>query len=60
MRRLYILCEGQAEDDFISIVLNPYLQSLGIVAIPIICTTKRTPIKKGSLQIWCIRKYISC
>jgi len=34
MRRLYILCEGQTEDDFVSIVLNPYLQNLGIVAIP--------------------------
>lgn len=46
MKRLYILCEGQTEEDFVSIVLNPYLQSLEIVAIPIICKTKRTPTKK--------------
>ena len=46
MNRLYILCEGQTEEDFVSIILSPYLQNLGIVVIPIICTTKRTPTKK--------------
>jgi len=46
MKRLYILCEGQTEDDFINIVLTPYLHSVGIVAIPIICATKRTYSKK--------------
>ena len=46
MKRLYILCEGQTEGDFVSIVLAPYLHNMGIVSIPIICTTKRTPTKK--------------
>ena len=46
MKRLYILCEGQTEEDFVSIVLNPYLHNMGVIAIPIICTTKRTPAKK--------------
>ncbi|MCL2558785.1 MAG: DUF4276 family protein, partial [Treponema sp.] len=46
VRRLYILCEGQTEEDFVSIILGPYLQNKNIVAVPIICTTKRTPIKK--------------
>ena len=46
MKRLYILCEGQTEEDFVSIILSPYLQNVGVTAIPIICTTKRTPFKK--------------
>ena len=46
MKRLYILCEGQTEEDFVGIVLGPYLQNVGVIAIPIICTTKRTPTKK--------------
>jgi hypothetical protein len=46
MKRLYILCEGQTEEDFVSIILSPYLQNVGVVVIPIICTTKRTPTKK--------------
>ena len=46
MKRLYILCEGQTEEEFVSAILNPYLQSVGVYAQPIICTTKRTPTKK--------------
>ena len=46
MKRLYILCEGQTEEEFVYSILNPYLQSVGIYAQPIICTTKRTPAKK--------------
>jgi hypothetical protein len=46
MKRLYILCEGQTEEDFVSIILSPYLQNVGVIVIPIICTTKRTPTKK--------------
>ena len=46
MKRLYILCEGQTEEDFVNIILNPYLQNAGVIVIPIICTTKRTPFKK--------------
>jgi len=46
VKRLYVLCEGQTEEEFISAILNPYLQSVGVYAQPIICTTKRTPTKK--------------
>ena len=46
MKRLYILCEGQTEEDFVRIILCPYLHNVGVIAIPIICTTKRTPTKK--------------
>jgi len=46
VKRLYILCEGQTEEDFVNIILCPYLQNVGVIAIPIICTTKRTPTKK--------------
>jgi hypothetical protein len=46
MKRLYILCEGQTEEGFVSIILNPYLHNANICAIPIICATKRTPTKK--------------
>ena len=46
MKRLYILCEGQTEEDFVYTLLNPYLQSVGVYAQPIICTTKRTATKK--------------
>jgi len=30
----------------VNIILNPYLQSVDVLAIPIICATKRTPTKK--------------
>ena len=46
MKRLYILCEGQTEEEFVNAILNPYLQSVGVYAQPIICTTKRTPTRK--------------
>jgi hypothetical protein len=46
MKQFYILCEGQTEDDFVNIILNPYLQSLNVFAVSIICTTKRTSTKK--------------
>ena len=46
MKRLYILCEGQTEEEFVNTILNPYLQGVGVYAQPIICTTKRTPTKK--------------
>ena len=26
MKRLYILCEGQTEEEFVNAILNPYLQ----------------------------------
>ena len=46
MKRLYVLCEGQTEEDFIGIVLGPYLKGFGIITTPIICTTKRTSTRK--------------
>ena len=46
MKRLYILCEGETEEKFIKTILDPYLQSVGIAATPIICATKRTAVKK--------------
>jgi len=46
MKRLYILCKGQTEEEFVNAILNPYLQGVGVYAQPIICTTKRTPTKK--------------
>jgi len=46
MKRLYILCEGQTEEEFVNAVLNTYFQSIGVYAQPIVCTTKRTPTKK--------------
>jgi len=46
MKRLYVLCEGQTEEEFVYAILNPYLESVGVYAQPIICTTKRTPTKK--------------
>jgi len=46
MKRLYILCEGQTEEEFVCSILNPYLQTMNVYAQPIICTTKRTPTKK--------------
>jgi len=46
MRRLYILCEGQTEENFVNTILNPYLYNMAIFAIPIICATKRTSARK--------------
>jgi len=46
MKRLYVLCEGQTEDDFVRIILSPYLQNMGVTTKAIICTTKRTLTKK--------------
>ncbi|MCL1976373.1 MAG: DUF4276 family protein [Firmicutes bacterium] len=46
MKRLYILCEGQTEEEFVNALLKPYPQNVGVYAQPIVCTTKRTPIKK--------------
>ena len=46
MKRLYILCEGQTEEEFVNALINPYFQSMNIYAQPIICSTKITPTKK--------------
>ena len=34
MKRLYILCEGQTEEEFVNAILNPHLQNVGIYAYP--------------------------
>jgi len=46
MKRLYILCKGPTEEDFVNILLSPYLQNMGVTTISIICTTKRTSTRK--------------
>ncbi|MBU5425934.1 DUF4276 family protein [Tissierella pigra] len=46
MIRLFILCEGQTEERFVNELLSGYLSSKGIIVIPIILATKRTPTKK--------------
>lgn len=42
MKNIYIYCEGPTEELFINSVLAPYLFGFSIIAIPIVCTTKRT------------------
>lgn len=46
MTNLYILCEGQTEEQFVTQVLSPYLLQFDILAIAIILTTKQTQTKK--------------
>ena len=42
-KNVYIHCEGQSEEQFIKRVLGPYLLNHNVCAVPIICSTKRTP-----------------
>lgn len=46
MKNVYIYCEGSTEETFINEVLYPYFFNIGIVVRPIVCTTKRTRLKK--------------
>jgi len=46
MKHLYIYCEGQTEESFISRVLYPYLAGIGIYVTPIIHATKHTAAGK--------------
>lgn len=46
MKNIYIYCEGQTEESFVNEILYPYFINMGIFVTPIICTTKRTKIKK--------------
>jgi len=41
MIRVYILCEGQSEENFINYLLSPVFYSKKIVLTPIVCLTKR-------------------
>ncbi len=46
MVNVYILCEGQTEEQFVKQVLYPYLLKYGIFSIPVIFATRRTAAKK--------------
>ena len=46
MKNVYIYCEGQTEEAFINNVLGPYFANIDIWVYPIVCTTKRTQLKK--------------
>ena len=46
MKNIYIYCEGQTEEAFVNELLYPYFFRMGIVVIPIVCTTKRTASRK--------------
>lgn len=46
MKNVYIYCEGQTEETFVNEILSPYFAGIGIIVIPIVCTTKRTISKK--------------
>ncbi len=46
MIRLFVYCEGQTEESFVSMVLSQVLINYNIIAIPIIAETKRTANKK--------------
>lgn len=39
MKIIYIYCEGQTEESFITHVLAPYLMNVQIYVTPIICST---------------------
>ena len=41
MRRVIILCEGQAEEQFVNRILSPYFVSQNIFTTPVILPTKR-------------------
>ena len=46
MKNVYIYCEGPTEESFINEILYPYFLNIGIFVYPIICETKRTPVRK--------------
>lgn len=46
MKNVYIYCEGQTEEAFVNEILYSYFINIGILVIPIICTTKRTKTSK--------------
>ena len=47
MKNIYIYCEGQTEEAFIKEILIPYLMPFGLNLVPIICSTKVTPLAKS-------------
>lgn len=46
MVNVYILCEGQTEEQFVKQVLSPYLLEYDIFSIAVIFATRRTAAKK--------------
>lgn len=42
MKRVYVYCEGQTEESFVTSILAPYLAQSDITTIPIVCKTKHT------------------
>ncbi len=59
MKMVYIYCEGPTEESFINTILYPYFFNIGIVVVPIICSTKRTATRKykGGVQEYGKIKY---
>ena len=41
MTRVYVLCEGQSEENFVNFLLSPMFQSKNILLVPIVCLTRR-------------------
>ena len=46
MKNVYIYCEGQTEEAFVNEILCSYFWGMGIDVKPIVCTTKRTTLRK--------------
>ena len=43
MKRVYIVVEGQTEQEFVNSVISPYLQEFGILSVtPVLVRTSRT------------------
>lgn len=43
MKRVYIVVEGQTEQEFVNSVISPYLRSFGILSVtPVLVRTSRT------------------
>ena len=42
MKKVLILVEGQTEEAFVKNVLSPHLSSFSLIAVPVICRTRRT------------------
>lgn len=46
---LHILCEGQTEERFITVVLSPYLRQFGIYSKPVLLLTSRKKNVRGGM-----------
>lgn len=54
MRRAFALVEGQTEESFVERDVRPHLRAFDVDLIPIVVTTKRTPVvkMKGGISRW--------